>query len=253
MKTLLTFILFLSVSLLGASFDCAKATTKVEKMICADPELSALDENLSKTFKEALKATEDKEQLKKEQFAWMRERNLCKDNACTQKSYKSRITELKVFLRDDPKSESDVNLVHANIVNAYFKALCYHRSNALTYQVRYISAEEDTPVTKRCTFVNGETVYIDYSGDQPSERGECGATPELDFNLWIGNKRVISNELFTQRCNYESAIKSIKIQNNTITSCVYATTGKGITLKIDKNKISCSSKTIKTHSSRNKL
>lgn len=247
MKKLLTLILLLSVLLFGASFDCAKATSKVEKMICADPELSALDENLSKVFKEAMKNIDEKDQLKKEQFAWMKERNLCKDNVCIQKSYKSRTAELKVFLTDDPKSESDVNLVHANIVNAYFKALCYHRSNVVTYQVRYISAEEDTPIAQKCTFANGETVYIDYSFVQPSERGECGATPELDFNLWIANKRVISNELFTQRCNQESAIKSIKIQNNTITTCVYATTGKGITLKMDKNKISCSSKTIKTH------
>ena len=247
MKKLLTLILLLSISLFGASFDCTKAQSNVEKMICSDVELSALDDNLSKAFKEALKSTEDKDQLKKEQFLWMKERNQCKDNACTQKSYKSRTAELKVFLTDDPKSESDVNLVQANIVNAYFKTLCYHRSNAVTYQVRYISAEEDTPVTKRCTFTNGKTVYVDYSGDQPSERGECGATPKLDLNLWIDNKRVISNELLTQRCNYESAIKSIKIQNNTITTCVYATTGEGITLKIDKNKISCSSKTIKTH------
>lgn len=244
MHIFIYFFLLLNVSLFGVSFDCAKASTKVEQMICADPELSVLDENLSKAFKEAMKSTDDKEQLKKEQFAWMKERNLCKDNVCIQKSYKSRTAELKVFLTDDQKSESDVNLVHANIVNAYFKALCYQRSNAVTYQVRYISAEEDTPVTKKCTFANGETVNIDYSFVQLSEQGECGATPELDFNLWIANKRVISKELFTQRCNQESAIKSIKIQNNTITICVYATTGEGITLKIDKNKISCSSKMI---------
>lgn len=235
----------MSGSLFGASFDCTKAKTNIEKMICADPELSALDENLSKVFKESLKSADDKEQLKKEQFAWMKERNLCKDNACSKKSYKSRTAELKVFLTDNPKSESDVNLVHANIVKAYFKTLCYHRSNTATYQVRYISAEEDTPVTNRCTFANGETVYIDYSSDQPSEQEECGATPKQDFNLWIGNKKVISNELLTQQCNYVSVIKSIKIQNNIITTCVYASTGEGVSLKIDKNKVLCASRTIK--------
>ena len=91
MKKLLTLIFLLSVSLFGASFDCAKATTKVEKMICADPELSALDENLSKAFKEAMSATNDKEQPKKEQFAWMRERDKCKSTECIKQKYQEKL------------------------------------------------------------------------------------------------------------------------------------------------------------------
>lgn len=92
MKTLLTLLLLLSVSLFGASFDCAKVTTKVEKMICADTELSALDENLSKVFKEALKTTDNKDQLKKEQFTWMKERNKCQDDIdCVINNYKDRL------------------------------------------------------------------------------------------------------------------------------------------------------------------
>lgn len=96
MKTYLTFILLLSVSLFGASFDCAKAKTNVEKMICADPDLSALDENLSKAFKEAMNSTENKEQLKKEQFAWMKERNQCLNKECIANSYLSRIDLIKI-------------------------------------------------------------------------------------------------------------------------------------------------------------
>lgn len=91
MKTLLTLLLLLSISLFGASFDCAKAITKVEKMICADDQLSALDENLSKVFKEAMNSTENKEQLQKEQFAWMRERDKCKSNECLQQHYNNQI------------------------------------------------------------------------------------------------------------------------------------------------------------------
>jgi uncharacterized protein YecT (DUF1311 family) len=229
------------VSLFGASFDCAKASNKVEKMICANPVLSTLDENLSKIFKEAVKATDDKEQLKKEQFLWIKERDHCKENICVQKSYKKRISELNIFATDEPKSKLNVDDVDANIVSAYLKALCYHRSNAVTYQIRYISADEGFG-TETCSFANGKKINIDYSGDEPYWRGECGATPEVDFSLLIGKKRVISKEVLTQRCKYESAIKSIKIQDDVITTCVYATTGEGVTLTIDKNKVSCSSK-----------
>ena len=59
-------------------------------MICADPELSKLDENLSKTFKEAMNTTDDKEQLKKEQFAWMRERDKCKAVKCIKEKYQEK-------------------------------------------------------------------------------------------------------------------------------------------------------------------
>lgn len=91
MHIFIYFFLLLNVSLFGVSFDCAKATTKVEKMICTNPVLSALDENLSKAFKEALKATDDKEQLKKEQFLWMKDRNQCKSDECVKQKYQSKL------------------------------------------------------------------------------------------------------------------------------------------------------------------
>lgn len=50
MKTLLTLIFLLSISLFGASFDCAKATSKVEKMICSDEKLAKLDSELSQIY-----------------------------------------------------------------------------------------------------------------------------------------------------------------------------------------------------------
>jgi uncharacterized protein YecT (DUF1311 family) len=39
----------------AASFDCAKARAKVEKLICKDPQLSRQDEDLAKAYGEALK------------------------------------------------------------------------------------------------------------------------------------------------------------------------------------------------------
>jgi uncharacterized protein len=84
-------MLFGTISAFGASFDCAKASSNVEKMICADPELSALDENLSKVFKEAMKSTDDKDQLKKDQFAWMKERNKCKAVKCIKEKYQEKL------------------------------------------------------------------------------------------------------------------------------------------------------------------
>ena len=43
---------FLVSPLYAASFDCNKATTETEKAICADPELSALDAEMGKAWKQ---------------------------------------------------------------------------------------------------------------------------------------------------------------------------------------------------------
>ena len=40
--------------LMAASFDCTKATTAQEKAICADPELSRLDDSMSADYRAAM-------------------------------------------------------------------------------------------------------------------------------------------------------------------------------------------------------
>lgn len=47
-------------SVFGASFNCSKASTKTEKAICADPDLSALDDMIAivwENYKEKLNST----------------------------------------------------------------------------------------------------------------------------------------------------------------------------------------------------
>jgi hypothetical protein len=62
----------------AASFDCAKARTKVEKLICKDPQLSRQDEDLAKAYGEALKVWDGKvaAYVKVSQRGWMGARDL---------------------------------------------------------------------------------------------------------------------------------------------------------------------------------
>lgn len=57
----------------AASFDCALAKTKVEKAICADKELSALDERMAAAYKNQLKAWQGKIEtyVKADQRQWL--------------------------------------------------------------------------------------------------------------------------------------------------------------------------------------
>ncbi len=77
----------------AASFDCGKASMKVEKLICADEKLSRLDEQLAAAYVEALKST-DPARLKAEQKAWLKGRNQCADVACIEAAYRQRTRAL---------------------------------------------------------------------------------------------------------------------------------------------------------------
>ncbi|WP_052941444.1 lysozyme inhibitor LprI family protein [Chromobacterium subtsugae] len=96
----------------AAGFNCVYAKLKVEKMICADAALSALDSELAKRFAaiQAETAGVDGDTGKrldpygKEQLRWLKEvRNKCEDALCVRDAYKKR---LKYF----GKVEKDLGL-----------------------------------------------------------------------------------------------------------------------------------------------
>jgi uncharacterized protein len=79
----------------AASFDCAKANSKVERTICTDSELSKLDDQLNKTYQQAMEQSKDKQHEFKEQKRWLKEiRNICTDVDCLKSAYTSRISDL---------------------------------------------------------------------------------------------------------------------------------------------------------------
>ncbi|MFJ3059034.1 lysozyme inhibitor LprI family protein [Herbaspirillum sp. NPDC087042] len=80
----------------AASFDCAKASTKIEKAICGDEQLSKLDSDLMTAYKVAQTSATDPNKLKSEQKAWLQaSRNKCEDARCIKTAYEDRINALK--------------------------------------------------------------------------------------------------------------------------------------------------------------
>jgi uncharacterized protein YecT (DUF1311 family) len=88
-------LLLLSPSAFSASFDCAKAATRVEKLVCTSPQLSKLDSDLGDLYKEALAKDAS---IRQDQVAWLRQRNQCADANCLQSAYADRIDELMNFV-----------------------------------------------------------------------------------------------------------------------------------------------------------
>lgn len=89
----------------AASFDCARARTKVEKIICGDAVISELDSRLRAIYQDVLGKADDepKRQLIVDQKHWLNfTRNACKKITCLKHAYWSRQAALETFF--EPKS-----------------------------------------------------------------------------------------------------------------------------------------------------
>lgn len=79
------------------SFDCSKACTPVEKMICSNSLLGRLDVALTNNYKLMISANIGdgaKQHLKATQKEWLAFRNGCADTDCLEAAYRSRIDEI---------------------------------------------------------------------------------------------------------------------------------------------------------------
>jgi uncharacterized protein YecT (DUF1311 family) len=80
----------------AASFDCGKAKTRVEGLICSDAELSHLDGKLAATYKTATRSAVAGSAVAADQRKWIVEtRNHCHEPARLSRVYNARISKLE--------------------------------------------------------------------------------------------------------------------------------------------------------------
>ncbi len=82
---------------MAASFDCSKAASPAEKLICASPALSTLDEDLAQLYKQRLAASPaDGKQLRAEQRRWLQQhRDRCGTAECLSTAMAERARVLR--------------------------------------------------------------------------------------------------------------------------------------------------------------
>lgn len=79
----------------AAGFDCTKATSQVEKLICSDGELSKLDDDMAAAYRATTAAPVMADQVRVDQRKWLTERNACSEVPCIKSVYNRRIDELR--------------------------------------------------------------------------------------------------------------------------------------------------------------
>jgi uncharacterized protein YecT (DUF1311 family) len=78
------------------SFNCDKATSGQEVLVCADRYLSRLDVALSVAYARALERSDDPAALRRDQLEWLKyERGACAERSCLIEAYQVRLAQLR--------------------------------------------------------------------------------------------------------------------------------------------------------------
>jgi len=101
MKRLLWVVLgsLMAVSAYAASFDCSKASTKIENMICGNIDVLNLDDEMNISYKAAIQDKSHAQEIRQNQKRWIKNRNSCPDIVCLKEVYTTRITQIALGTR----------------------------------------------------------------------------------------------------------------------------------------------------------
>lgn len=192
-----------SASVFAASFDCTKAATAVEKMICSDNELSALDSKLADTYRNGLRTAQRPEPIKDDQKAWLRmTRNRCSTVDCLQNAYKQRLQILTDITKTAPQS------VPERILGDYKKTVpvCLVADNAQGYTCEG-TAENRISLKPSSTFAVAVEISLIFFNAHTCEFSADG--------LWNGKTLVATSREFADD---KPCIVTLSFSGNAVTS-----------------------------------
>lgn len=85
----------------AASFDCAKARSRAEILICSDPELSSMDDDLAKIYSKAKSLAPSPADFKSQgEREWKKRETTCFDKQCLLAWYSQRRDQLMSIIND---------------------------------------------------------------------------------------------------------------------------------------------------------
>lgn len=101
------------------SFDCQKAKSIVERMICDSESLAEQDGSLASFYRIVYDAAEDKNSIQQEQRHWIKNiRDKCTDKTCIEKAYSDRISYLGKNFKKYIAVKSQPNLAGKFVLRA---------------------------------------------------------------------------------------------------------------------------------------
>ena len=91
---------------IATSFNCSRATATAEILICGDPQLSAMDDDLARLYRSAKTESTDAAAFKKETNEEWKRRQKCQDHDCLIQWYKHRSSQLADAINNGQQQSS---------------------------------------------------------------------------------------------------------------------------------------------------
>lgn len=199
-RTLFFVLAFIPAAAQSVSFNCAKATSQVERLICASSEVSRLDDTLSQIFDFELEQEESFPGLKSTQKTWLARRNTCTDVNCIKYRYEQRIAEIAC----SPKSRMIVSAIGSNQC-AYFSLLILDRELS-SLNERYdkrVSELTNNPEYTKETLLAERKAWISYRAARCSLHGATEGGSDGWKNAFAGLCEVDETEKRIARFKHE--------------------------------------------------
>ncbi|MFJ5480480.1 lysozyme inhibitor LprI family protein [Pectobacterium carotovorum] len=209
-KKALFFISFLTCSTsYAASFECNKAGSPIENMICSDHKLNRLDDFLAHNYKIAINSEMPdtaKQDLKNSQIEWLDKRNDCSDEECLKNIYakridylwdkcfeyvRGRINYVKYSEAIDVINQEERADLSSNVVNDSFKKN-ESQLESLGFKKEQLSSNVYIDVGNHVKFYTlGEYLTLMY------ELPGFKSMDKIDYNGYVGFRIKISGEPYT--------------------------------------------------------
>ena len=182
------------------SFDCSKAKSRTEVMICDNAELRELDNKLDKNYRLALKKSIDKQQLVQGQRQWVNEiRSACQDVICLNFAYQDRISDLIEY--GGLSTENDIVKMDCDPDHHYFN-LKYDES----------SDQGSLPPTSFQECQIGNSVYKVLAFRESSNGyGQCMADPPIIIWVYRNTQPLVVGTIFGSNCFGGDSLDSYEV------------------------------------------
>ena len=157
-------LLIVSAPAFGASFDCSLAKSRIEKLICANAELSSVDKELSKTFFDMKSKSKRPDLLTKSQLEWLKNRDECKDEFCLIGEYKTR----NEFISNWLEYENNTLLKAGGEVQCTDRPECWPEGSAMHTGLTLVAKLEE--ISAQLEFKHAELIAL--LSSSPNYNGE---------------------------------------------------------------------------------
>ena len=190
-----------AVSARATSFDCAKAATSVERLICETRALARMDDELAEIYEDGADREEHRLAVRAAQRAWIVRRNRCADAECVGRIYELRIAQLAC-----DKDRGMAGSAIASLQCAYAQLRLAERERVPVEEKRnsQVISNSNNPAYAKQVLAEEHKAWLTYRQARCQLYGETEGGSDAWKNAYAGSCEVDATKERTHRLRNET-------------------------------------------------